>query len=208
MQPECKTGQRNVLSEMQVAGLGSSGDPVCSPVRDYWQEVRIIPVTAVWPHSPSLTWLLVPDAGPLTLLALLLLDHHHPGAVHHGARLGYLSLTRRHQGGGCNIIMRRTSEKCRLRDLPMTNASVEAMAMVRTMKKMATALQLPEQLPLRSLEKFAKPWEAGSLPPALTELSVLRLLWRVPDSCFNWVELLQGVKLQVRRSFLCPLSRA
>ena len=46
MQPECKTGQRNVLSEMQVAGLSSSGDPVCSPVRDYWQEVRIIPVTA------------------------------------------------------------------------------------------------------------------------------------------------------------------
>ena len=167
----------------------------------------------VWPHSPCphvpcLTWLLVLTAGPLVLLALLLLDHHDPRAVHHGARLGYLSLTRRHQGGGCNIIMRRTSEKYRLRDSPMTNASVEAMAMVRTMKKMATALQLPEQLPLRSLEKFAKPWEAGSLPPALTELSVLRLLWRVPDSCFNWVELLQGVKLQVRRSFLCPLSRA
>ena len=39
----------------------------------------------------------------------------------------------------------------------MTNASVEAMAMVRTMKNIATARQLPEQLPLRSLEKFAKP---------------------------------------------------
>ena len=90
---------------------------------------------------------------------------------------------------------------------PMTNASVEAMAMVRTMKKMATALQLPEQLPLRSLEKFAKPWACGSLPPpALTELRVLRLLWRVPDSCFSWVELLKGVKLQIRRpSFLCAL---
>ena len=33
----------------------------------------------------------------------------------------------------------------------MTNARVEAMAMVRTMKNIAMALQLPEQL-LRSLE--------------------------------------------------------
>ena len=67
MQPECKTGQRNVLSEMQVAGLGSSGDPVCSPVRDYWQEVRMIPETACLASLPmshvspgSWCWLLAP----------------------------------------------------------------------------------------------------------------------------------------------------
>lgn len=73
-----------------------------------------------------------------------------------------------------------------LKNSPMTNASVEAMAMVRTMKKIATALQLPEQL--RSLEKLVNP--APALP-GLTELRVLRLLCSVPDSCFSWVELLQ-----------------
>ena len=55
----------------------------------------------------------------------------------------------------------------------MTNAKVEAMAMVRTMKNIATARQLPVPPQLRSLEKFAKP---GPALAVLTELRVLRLL--------------------------------
>ena len=39
---------------------------------------------------------------PLPVPCLLLPDHHHPGAVHHRARRGYLGLTGRHQVGGCN----------------------------------------------------------------------------------------------------------
>ena len=75
--------------------------------------------------------------------------------------------------------------------LPMTNASVDAMAMVRTMKNIATARQLPEQL-LRSLEKLANPAPApGPALAAFTEARVLRLLCSVPDSCFSWVALLQ-----------------
>ena len=73
----------------------------------------------------------------------------------------------------------------------MTNASVDAMAMVRTMKNIATARQLPEQL-LRSLEKLANPAPApGPALAAFTEARVLRLLCSVPDSCFSWVALLQ-----------------
>ena len=74
----------------------------------------------------------------------------------------------------------------------MTNASVEAMAMVRTMKNIAMALQLPEQL-LRSLENAVRlGWDGWPGPGFLTVLPrVLRLLWRVPDSCFSWVVLLK-----------------
>ena len=76
-----------------------------------------------------------------------------------------------------------------------TNARVEAMAMVRTMKKMATARHEAEQPP-RSLVKF---WKLPPLPPpaelALTERRVERLPGSVPDICFNWVELLGNKKI-------------
>ena len=65
-------------------------------------------------------------------------------------------------------------------DLPITNASVEAIAIVRTMKKMATARQ---EQPLRSLVKVWK--------PGFPDCKVFKLLCSVPDSCFNWVVLLK-----------------
>ena len=40
---------------------------------------------------------------------------------------------------------------------PITNASVDAMAILRTMKNIATALQLPVQALLRSLDIYGKP---------------------------------------------------
>ena len=65
-----------------------------------------------------------------------------------------------------------------------TNARVEAMAMVRTMKKMATARHEAEHQP-RSLVKF---WKLPARPPpdpTLTEVRVERLGVRLPDICFN-----------------------
>ena len=76
----------------------------------------------------------------------------------------------------------------------MTNASVDAIAIVRTMKNIATALQLAEQL-LRSLENVARPWPTPE--PGLPLPRLLRLLWRVPDSCFNWVVLLKCEMIQL-----------
>ena len=78
---------------------------------------------------------------------------------------------------------------------PRTNARVDAMAMVRTMKKMATARHEAEQPP-RSLVKF---WKLPPLPPLsppdLTERRLVRPgpgPVRVPDMAFNWVELLEN----------------
>ena len=71
---------------------------------------------------------------------------------------------------------------------PRTNARVDAMAMVMTMKKMATARHEAEQPP-RSLVKF---WKLPPLPPPsppdLTERRVVRPgpePTRVPDIAFN-----------------------
>ena len=52
-----------------------------------------------YPRSDPVCCLLItwfPVAGGGLALGLLLLDHHHSGAVHHGAGLGDLSLTWRH----------------------------------------------------------------------------------------------------------------
>ena len=179
---------------MHVAGLGTSGDPVALP----WEIIDRRWELSRSDVSPGSWWPLVTPWTSWTSSSLTITIPALSTTAHALAISVWLGDTRVE---AATVVMRRSSGKLGLFS-PMTNASVEAMAMVRTMKNIATARQLPEQLPLRSLEKFAKPWEAGSLPPALTELSVLRLLWRVPDSCFNWVELLQGVKLQhVRRSF-------
>ena len=72
---------------------------------------------------------------------------------------------------------------------PRTNARVDAMAMVTTMKKMATARHEAEQPP-RSLVKFWKlpPRPPPSPPPDLTERRVVRpgpVPARVPDIAFN-----------------------
>ena len=47
--------------------------------------------------------------------------------------------------------------------LPITNASVDAMAILRTMKNIATARHLPVQVVLRSLDIYGKP-EPGMDP--------------------------------------------
>ena len=65
-------------------------------------------------------------------------------------------------------------------DSPITNASVDAIAIVRTIKNMATARQ---EQPLRSLVKVWK--------PGFPDCKVFKLLCSVPDSCFNWVVLLK-----------------
>ena len=59
--------------------------------------------------------------------------------------------------------MKRIGQNIILLSSPMTNASVDAIAIVRTMKNIATALQLAEQL-LRSLENDARPWPTPGLP--------------------------------------------
>ena len=114
-------------------------------------------------------------------------------AVHHGAGRGYLRLAGRcgHQAGGWGedtLVLRLRT--CHLIS-PRTNARVEAMAMVRTIKKIATARHEAEHPP-RSLVKFWKlPPRPPSASPALTERRVARLAVSVPDICFNWVELLR-----------------
>ena len=61
-----------------------------------------------------------------------------------------------------------TAEIKRKNLLPITNASVDAMAILRTMKNIATARQLPLQVVLRSLDIY------GKLEPGMD-----------PGSCFS-----------------------